>query len=555
MNSEASKSVTFQNWIQLFLILRTKALILMDLYALKRPTELGATRVEGIIRFPDNSGFLFNYQWGKTLRAGDAHVFGIRRLQDKSKCPISALEDYLKVMKLLKLTLSEGFLFRPVRSGIVENRPLTRKQMTSDLKFWLEKAGLFQGETFFSIRTAGAIQLFLEGSDLKSVMGQAYWKTERIARHYMKIWQVPVHYLRRFVARHEQEAFKDTELAWQKYNVTLRVEEVEKNSSSSLVLGQTAAAEAQARSAVRIAPEGTDSSANVGAPEDGSHTAVQDLSERVNTRIDDAALASRHLPAGQQLPVLTADPNPITIPQPVSAGEVSADRQLPTLTTDPTPAIIPQPMPAGEVLADRQLPADPNPVTTPQPESADELPADQQFPDPAADPTLANAIGGQSHNPITVRLREHATYLPRTTPVVTPTSAEVPATEQDLAHVKFLAAAKEPSPVGSDPSTLRPSSAATEDGSHTAVQDLPESVSTRVDEAALARWADQLPADHQFTADPSPVANPQSVSAGKAQADRQLPALTSDPTPATIPQPMPAVEVLADRQLPANPNP
>ncbi|KAK3247633.1 hypothetical protein CYMTET_42876 [Cymbomonas tetramitiformis] len=190
LSQEFGKAVTFQDWIQLFLILRTKALILMDLYALKRPTELGATRVEGIIRFPDNSGFLFNYQWGKTLRAGDAHVFGIRRLQDKPKCPISALEDYLKVMKLLKPTLSEGFLFRPVRSGIVENRPLTRKQMNSDLKFWLEKAGLFRGETFFSIRTAGAIQLFLEGSDLKSVMGQAYWKTERIARHYMKIWQV-----------------------------------------------------------------------------------------------------------------------------------------------------------------------------------------------------------------------------------------------------------------------------------------------------------------------------------------------------------------------------
>ena len=42
----------------------------------------------------------------------------------------------------------------------------------------------------FSIRTAGAIELFLEGSDLQRVMGQAYWKTERIARHYMKVWQV-----------------------------------------------------------------------------------------------------------------------------------------------------------------------------------------------------------------------------------------------------------------------------------------------------------------------------------------------------------------------------
>eukprot|EP00854_Cymbomonas_tetramitiformis_P002238 gene2238-biopygen2146 len=50
MNSEAGKAVACQDWIQVFLILRTKALILMDLYALKRPTELGATRVEGIIR-------------------------------------------------------------------------------------------------------------------------------------------------------------------------------------------------------------------------------------------------------------------------------------------------------------------------------------------------------------------------------------------------------------------------------------------------------------------------------------------------------------------------
>ena len=45
-------------------------MILMDLYALKRPSELGATRVEGIIKFPDGSGFLFNYVWGKTLRLG-----------------------------------------------------------------------------------------------------------------------------------------------------------------------------------------------------------------------------------------------------------------------------------------------------------------------------------------------------------------------------------------------------------------------------------------------------------------------------------------------------
>ncbi len=190
LNREANVAISQKDWITLFLILRIKSMILMDFYALKRPTELGATRVEGIIRFPDNSGFLFNYQWGKTLRSGDEHVFGIRRLGEKSKCPISALEDYGKAAKMLGVDLSHGFLFRPVRSGVIENAPISRKQMNTDLKFWLQKAGLFRGETFFSIRTAGAIELFLEGSDLQKVMGQAYWKTERIARHYMKIWQV-----------------------------------------------------------------------------------------------------------------------------------------------------------------------------------------------------------------------------------------------------------------------------------------------------------------------------------------------------------------------------
>ncbi|KAK3262175.1 hypothetical protein CYMTET_28950 [Cymbomonas tetramitiformis] len=88
------------------------------------------------------------------------------------------------------------------------------------------------------------------------------------------------------------------------------------------------------------------------------------------------------------------------------AVEAQADQQLPALTTDPTPATIPQPMPAGEVLADP---------------------------------------------------------VPRTTPDLAPTPVEVPATEQDLAHAEYLAAARVPSHVGSDPSTLRPSSVATDD--------------------------------------------------------------------------------------------
>ena len=40
----------------------------------KRGDELVSTLIQRIMRLPNKSGLLFNFQWGKTLRDGSDHI-------------------------------------------------------------------------------------------------------------------------------------------------------------------------------------------------------------------------------------------------------------------------------------------------------------------------------------------------------------------------------------------------------------------------------------------------------------------------------------------------
>jgi len=62
--------------------------------------------------FSQEDGLLFNNVWGKTLRDG-ASVFGIRRHLNPQLCPVKAIATYVAVASELRITLSNGYLFRP----------------------------------------------------------------------------------------------------------------------------------------------------------------------------------------------------------------------------------------------------------------------------------------------------------------------------------------------------------------------------------------------------------------------------------------------------------
>ena len=60
---------------QVFLQARDQALF----FSRDRAADLAHVKTQEILRFPDNSGFLFNHLWSNTLRQGDQNVFALKR--------------------------------------------------------------------------------------------------------------------------------------------------------------------------------------------------------------------------------------------------------------------------------------------------------------------------------------------------------------------------------------------------------------------------------------------------------------------------------------------
>jgi hypothetical protein len=58
-------------------MLRFRAVLVLDAHSLKRNAELGTTLTDGVVGFPDISGLIVNYTWGKTLRSSNSHIFGV----------------------------------------------------------------------------------------------------------------------------------------------------------------------------------------------------------------------------------------------------------------------------------------------------------------------------------------------------------------------------------------------------------------------------------------------------------------------------------------------
>jgi hypothetical protein len=154
-------------------------MLLLAMVSLQRGKQLGETRSESIMRFPDDRGLLFNYVFGKTLRNGTKHVFGVLRSEDAVLCPVTAVDEYVQGAARLGVELGGHgrYLFPPCRDGRVSAGPLKSAQLNEDLKYWLTRCHIFGGETMHGMRSGGSIEKSLSGESLHSVMQLAYWKS------------------------------------------------------------------------------------------------------------------------------------------------------------------------------------------------------------------------------------------------------------------------------------------------------------------------------------------------------------------------------------------
>ena len=175
-----------------FTLLRDRAFLALDLQAWMRGSDLADTLTDGILLFPDGSGWLFGYTWGKTLRTGDRHVFGLRFHTNRLICPLRLVSEYVAYCQTVGLDLRGpgAFLFRPVRAGSVVNVPVAADTINAHLQAYLQAAHLFEGETLHGIRAGGAISAALRGQDLESIMAQAHWASPRMAAHYLRLREV-----------------------------------------------------------------------------------------------------------------------------------------------------------------------------------------------------------------------------------------------------------------------------------------------------------------------------------------------------------------------------
>ena len=96
---------------QRFLLAQDQAYFKAVFFSGDRPGDMGQVQVPGILRFPQDDGFLFNHVWGKTLRDGDSNVFGIRRNPHTTICPVAGIERYIAIARQLNIDLTIGFFF------------------------------------------------------------------------------------------------------------------------------------------------------------------------------------------------------------------------------------------------------------------------------------------------------------------------------------------------------------------------------------------------------------------------------------------------------------
>ena len=136
----------------LFILARDQTFFKTLFFSADRGSDLGCVKTAEIMRFPKD-GFLFNHVWGKTLRDGAYNVFGIRRHSNPQLCPVKAIETYVAVASELRVTLSNGYLFRSTNhQGHIINKPLTSSSAEAPLKYYLKDTKIDEGETLHGFR-------------------------------------------------------------------------------------------------------------------------------------------------------------------------------------------------------------------------------------------------------------------------------------------------------------------------------------------------------------------------------------------------------------------
>ena len=105
--------------IHLYIHARDLAYFKLHFFSGDRPSDLSHVKATEILRFPNDKGILFNHVFEKTHRSGDSRVFAVMRHPNTAICPVKALDNYVSICMVLKISVHSGPLFHTTRGNII----------------------------------------------------------------------------------------------------------------------------------------------------------------------------------------------------------------------------------------------------------------------------------------------------------------------------------------------------------------------------------------------------------------------------------------------------
>ena len=153
-------------------VTRDIAVFCVAFHTMKRGLDLARTLGTELLRLPDHKGLVFNFQFGKLLRASSQAVV-VRQDEDcPETCPIRAMWEYTTAASEAQWDMSVGHIFPAVKADGGRCRlSVTEAQMTASLQAHARLAGLAETRyTMQSFRVGGSGSQHLAGTAVGAVM-------------------------------------------------------------------------------------------------------------------------------------------------------------------------------------------------------------------------------------------------------------------------------------------------------------------------------------------------------------------------------------------------
>ena len=165
---------------------RDIALFLLAFYSMHRGYDLFFILRSQILELPKSRGLIFNFQFGKTLRASSEAVVLLADRDCPAVFAFRAVTAYVSAAQRMGWDLTAGHLFHVFTTeGGWGNLPFPAARMTTALQAHLRTAGLPSHFTMHSFRVGGPFSKSLTGTAVDEIMKIGGWKTESVATYYI----------------------------------------------------------------------------------------------------------------------------------------------------------------------------------------------------------------------------------------------------------------------------------------------------------------------------------------------------------------------------------